>query len=94
MANQPFVLELLERYWRQEESITRFVRGFEKIDPSFAHLRDGGQAISAMEEVKGPQELRAMNERSLERMASYATPDVMEMRRILGERVVASTFTV
>lgn len=93
-ADQPFILDLLERYWRQDEAITRFVRGFEKIDPSFAHLRDEGQAIYAMKEVNGVEDLRAMNERSLERMASYATSDVMEIRRILGERVLASTFAV
>lgn len=93
-ADQPFMMELLERYWRQDEPITRFARSFEKIDPSFAHLRDQGRAIRAMEGVDGPEELRAMNARALSRMVDYAPPDVIAMRQVMGERVVDRAFTV
>lgn len=93
-GDQPYMLALFERYWLQEEPIVQYARGLDKLDPSFAHLRDGGQAIRAMEGIHNPTILCAMNERSQERMAHYATSDVVAMRRALSERVIEQTFPV
>ena len=94
LAEQPFLLDFLERYWQQDEPEARFARSFEKIDPSFAHIRDGGQAIRAMEGVSDRLAYDELNERAINRMSSYAPSDIVALRRAMGERVVETVFPV
>lgn len=91
LKNEPFLLDLLERYWAQEEPVVKYARGFEKFDPSFAHMRDRGAAIHAMG-IHTESEYRALDERAIERMATYAPDDIVQIRRLLGARVAQATF--
>jgi 5'-deoxynucleotidase YfbR-like HD superfamily hydrolase len=93
LTEEPFILDLLERYWRQEEFVVKFVRAIEKIGPSFAHQRDSGDAIRAMG-IQTPEQYHELNERSIERMKEYATPDVVGVRRLLGQEVMKAAFGV
>lgn len=91
LRDAPYLVELLERYWRQDEPITKYVRAIEKFDPSFAHQRDDGRAIRAMG-IETPEQYRELDNRAIDRMAAYATPDILGIRRILGEQVMKSVF--
>jgi 5'-deoxynucleotidase YfbR-like HD superfamily hydrolase len=94
LVKHPFILDLLERYWRQDDPVAQFARSFEKIDPSFAHIRDNGEAIKAMEVISDRGAYKVLNERAIGRMADYATPDVVALRRVMGERVLDVVFPV
>lgn len=91
LKDSPFILDLLERYWAQEEPVVKYVRAIEKFDPSFAHKSDGGVAIRAMG-IETEQQYRALDTRAVDRMAEYATADVIGMRRLLGDQVANATF--
>jgi hypothetical protein len=91
LVDSPFILRLLERYWAQEEPITKYVRAIEKFDPSFAHKSDGGAAIRAMG-IKTRQQYRKLDERAVDRMAGYAPADIIGIRRLLGGQVAEATF--
>lgn len=91
LAEDPFILNLLERYWEQAEPEARYVRAIEKIGPSFAHQSDGGQAIRAMG-IETTEQYRELDLRATNRMTEYATPDVVGIRRILGDRVMRTVF--
>jgi len=95
LIDSPYILQLLERYWKQEEKITRYVRTIEKLDPSLSHLQDNGQALQEM----GIRDLDSFNEHesiAVERMARYGeevAPDVLALRRQLGQHVARITFS-
>lgn len=91
LRRSPFILSLLERYWAQEEPIVRYVRAFEKFDPSFSHKRDGGAAIRAMG-ITTKEQYRKLDTRAIARMASYAPADIVGIRRMLGVEVAEVTF--
>lgn len=91
LKDEPYIVELLERYWAKADPVSRYVYSIEKLDPGFAHLRDSGEAIRAMG-VTDEQEYRQLDERAINRMAQYATSDVLGMRRDLGDRVAKATF--
>lgn len=91
LAGNPFILDLLEQYWAQKKPVVKYVRGIEKIGPSFAHQSDGGQAIRAMG-IETTEQYRELDNRATNRMAEYATPDVVGIRRILGDRVMRTVF--
>jgi 5'-deoxynucleotidase YfbR-like HD superfamily hydrolase len=91
LSGVPFILILLERYWAQEEPIVRYVRAFEKFDPSFTHMRDGGAAIQAMG-IKTKEQYRTLDARAVARMAAYAPADIVGIRRMLGIEVAEATF--
>lgn len=92
LAGSPFILGLLERYWAQNEPVTKYVRAIEKFDPSFAHKSDGGAAIRAMG-IKTKQQYRELDERAVDRMATYAPIDIVGIRRLLGDQVAEVTFS-
>lgn len=91
LCNFPKLLDLLERYWAQDDPVVKFVRSFEKFDPSFVHQRDGGRAIRAMG-ITTTDQYRELDTRAIERMSEYAAPDIIGIRRILGAQVMESTF--
>lgn len=91
LQGSPYVLDLLERYWLQEEPVVQYVRAIEKIDPSFAHLRDGGQAIRQMGVITKDQ-YHDLDNKAVDRMSSYAPPDILAVRQLLGRRVAKATF--
>ncbi|HEV7951947.1 MAG TPA: HD domain-containing protein [Candidatus Saccharimonadales bacterium] len=92
-ANHPFMLNLMERYWAQGDAEALFTRGFEKNDPSYAHIRDGGRAIRSMG-ITDRDTYATLNERAIERMSTYASADIVAMRRAMGRRVAEAVFTV
>jgi len=71
----------------------RFIKCFDKCDPAFTHFESGGQALHDMG-ISSPGELRALNQATEDRMASYSSEfaDVIAVRRELTNRVVAVTF--
>lgn len=87
--DMPYILELLEKYWDKTEPIVQYVYSFEKIDPGFAHLRDGGEAIRVMG-VETQAEYDELDKRAIARMAPYAPPDILGIRRIVGQLVMAN----
>jgi 5'-deoxynucleotidase YfbR-like HD superfamily hydrolase len=91
LKDSSYLLELLERYWAQNEPIVQYARSFEKFDPSFVHQRDGGEAIRGMG-INTPQEYRKLDDRAIERMAEYAPQDILEIRRLLGVQVMKAVF--
>jgi len=94
LSAEPYILQLLERYWRQEEPIVKYVRTIEKLDPSFSHIKDGGQSVRAMG-VDTLGQFSELEERVVARMEGYGNevaPDVVGLRRILGRRVAEITF--
>lgn len=91
LQDSPYVLDLLERYWLQEEPVVQYVRAIEKIDPSFAHLRDGGRAIRTMG-VTTKEQYHDLDNKAIERMSPYAPADILAMRQLLGRRVAKVTF--
>ncbi|MDB5187429.1 MAG: hypothetical protein JWM07_901 [Candidatus Saccharibacteria bacterium] len=93
LKREPFLLDLLERYWAQEEPVVKYARGFEKFDPSFAHMRDQGAAIHAMG-IHSESEYHILDKRAIERMADYAPDDIVQMRRLLGVRVAKVAFKI
>lgn len=92
LKDAPYILELLERYWRQEEPIARYVRAIEKLDPSFAHTRDGGRAIASMG-IGTERQYRELDTKAVDRMVGYAPDDIIGLRRLLGDQVAAITFS-
>jgi 5'-deoxynucleotidase YfbR-like HD superfamily hydrolase len=91
LSGAPFILTLLERYWAQDEPIVKYVRAFEKFDPSFAHMRDGGVAIQAMG-IQTKEQYRTLDALAVARMATYAPADIVGIRQILGIEVAEATF--
>lgn len=91
LVDSPFILGLLERYWAQDEAITRYVRAIEKFDPSFAHKNDGGKAIRTMG-IATRQQYRELDKRAVDRMVAYAPADIIGIRRLLGDQVAEATF--
>lgn len=91
LADFPYILGLLERYWAQDDPITKYVRAIEKFDPSFAHKNDGGDAIRAMG-IQTKQQYRLLDKRAVGRMAEYAPADILGIRRLLGDQVAEMTF--
>lgn len=91
LKDEPYIVDLLERYWAKDDPVVRYVYSIEKLDPSFSHLRDSGEAIRAME-VTDIQTYQQLNSRAVNRMAQYATSDVLGMRQCLGDRVARATF--
>lgn len=91
LVDSPFILGLLERYWSQDEPITKYVRAIEKFDPSFAHANDGGKAIRTMG-IKTKQQYRELDKRAVDRMTAYAPADIIGIRRLLGDQVAEVTF--
>lgn len=91
LRDSPYILNLLERYWRQEEPIVKYVRAIEKFDPSFSHRRDGGRAIRAMG-IETKEQYFKLDAEAVKRMAEYAPLDIIGMRRLLGDQVASATF--
>ncbi len=90
-AEDPFVLDIMERYWAMEEPEAKFVWSIEKTGPSFAHQSDGGDAIRTMG-ISSRDQYQALDARAIERMAGRAPADILGLRRILGERVMRVAF--
>jgi 5'-deoxynucleotidase YfbR-like HD superfamily hydrolase len=91
LQDAPFLVDLLERYWAQQEPIVQYVRAFEKFDPSFAHQRDSGAAIRAMG-ITTKEHYHELDVGATDRMAGYAISDVVGIRRLLGQRVANAVF--
>lgn len=94
LRGHPFILDLLERYWRQEEPITRYVRTIEKMDPSLSHLANRGEALNRMG-VNDRRQFDNNHQRAMGRFVLIAgdlAPDLVALRQQLGQRVADVTF--
>ena len=90
-ADYPFVLELFERYWAQDDPEAECARSFEKTDPGFSHIHDGGRAIRVMG-VESRDQFEKLEQRTVTRMGEYASADVLALRKELGKRVADTAF--
>lgn len=90
----PGLISLIKSYEELESPEARFVKCFDKCDPSFTHHANGGQALLKMGLIDH-DEFMEMCERVRLRMSEYAHefPDVMELRQELLGRVARVTYT-
>lgn len=90
----PGLIGLIKSYEELESPEARFVKCFDKCDPSFTHHANGGQALLKMGLIDH-DEFMEMCERVRSRMSEYAHefPDVMELRQELLGRVARVTYT-
>jgi 5'-deoxynucleotidase YfbR-like HD superfamily hydrolase len=90
----PDLIDRLRRYEELEDPEARFVKCFDKCDPSFTHHANGGQALMNMGLIDYG-EFKELCERVRVRMAEYAYefPDVMALREELIARVARTAYT-
>lgn len=90
----PDLIDRLRRYEELEDPEARFVKCFDKCDPSFTHHANGGQALMNMGLIDYG-EFKELCERVGVRMAEYAYefPDVMALREELITRVARTAYT-
>ena len=91
----PYLINVLVEYEELADAEARFVKCFDKCDPSLSHCADGGEALLKMGVVTNEQ-FFAMHERSRARLAEFEDefPDVLEIREKLVARVADTTFPV
>jgi 5'-deoxynucleotidase YfbR-like HD superfamily hydrolase len=84
----PDFIELIRLYEELEEPEARFVKSFDKLDPSFSHYSNGGDALMRMGVITR-EEYNDLCQRVYERIIKYADefPDVIAIRQELIERI-------
>lgn len=84
----PHLIKMIECYESLDEPEARFVKSFDKCDPSFNHYSDAGQALYKMGVVSGSQftQLATKARPAIETYA-YEFPDVLEIREELIKRI-------
>lgn len=89
----PELLEAVHRYETLADPEARFVKTFDKCDPSFTHQANAGAALHRMG-ITTREELEAMGEEVRIRMKEYADefPDVVAVREELLQRVANVTY--
>lgn len=90
----PELITVLQRYEELAEPEARFVKCFDKCDPSFAHYNNGGEALRRMG-IGTREELERMDSEVRQRVLPYAEgfPDVFALRQELFDRVARVAYT-
>lgn len=89
----PYLIDLVLQYEELADSEARFVKCFDKCDPSLSHCNDGGRALLKMGVLSNEQfaELHTKARVRIEEYG-YEFPDVMQIREELVGRVANITF--
>ena len=87
-ASWPHLIEWIERYESLCEPEARFVRSFDKCDPSFSHYFDAGRALCKMG-VKSSDKFITLTTKARPSIEVYAKefPDVLQIREELIKRI-------
>ena len=90
----PQFVSHIEEYESLATKEARFVKCFDKCDPSFTHYENAGSALLKMG-VVDREEFHVLCAAVRERMSNYAHefPDVMAVREELLQRVADATYT-
>lgn len=90
----PAWINLIERYELLADSEARFVKVFDKCDPAFSHLKNGGEVLLSLG-IATSEEYRTRNSVVRERMEYYADefPDVLAIREELQSRIAAALYS-
>lgn len=84
----PHLVEMIERYELLDEPEARFVKSFDKCDPSFSHYFDTGRALYKMGVMSSGQFTQLTTKvRPVIEAYAYEFPDVLEIREELIKRI-------
>lgn len=84
----PHLIEMIECYESLDEQEARFVKSFDKCDPSFSHYFDAGKALYRMGVVNGNQfTLLTTKAKPAIEIYAYEFPDILEIREELIKRI-------
>lgn len=91
----PHLIEWIERYESLWEPEARFVKSFDKCDPSFSHYFDAGRALCKMG-VKSSGQFIALTTKARPSIEVYAKefPDVLQVREELIKRIAKVAYPV
>jgi 5'-deoxynucleotidase YfbR-like HD superfamily hydrolase len=91
----PELIELIEAYEALTESEARFVKTFDKLDPSFTHFYNKGHQLTTRYGYKHPDEFLDAIHQTTRRMSDYSSefPLLMQDREGLIRRVADVAFS-
>lgn len=89
----PRFVAAIHDYENLVDDEARFVKTFDKVDPSFTHFANHGRALRNSPRITSSDTFRTLIDETTERMRPYSGgfPEVMEDRRELTERIIAIT---
>lgn len=87
----PEFIQACKDYENLADDEAKFIKTFDKLDPSFTHISNGCLAIRRDMKIDCPQQLRALNQQTEDSM-TYADkfPQLLSVRRELTSKVIAS----
>lgn len=90
-----YLIEMIEQYESLKDPEARFVKSFDKCDPSFSHYFDAGRALYKMGVASSDQfiELTTKVKPSIE-VYAHEFPDVLEIREELIRRIAEVAYPV
>lgn len=89
----PKLVSIIQSYEHLSDNEARFVKSFDKLDPSFTHLANRGLALTRECGIRSSNEFLRQTDITTARIARYANdfPEVIADRTELLERVAAQT---
>lgn len=89
----PGLVRSLESYERLENSAAKYVKTFDKIDPSFTHYSNKGLALRGHMGISSSQEFRSMVQDATDSMAHYSKnfPDLQQDRLLFIDWIAKTT---
>lgn len=89
----PTLVAVIESYEQLEDTEARYVKTFDKLDPSFTTFENSGASLLRFHRYRSADEYLSACDQTTQRMAGYAHdfPELMQDRLELLERVAAHT---
>lgn len=86
----PEFVRSCEAYELLADDEAKFVKTFDKLDPSFTHISNGCLAIRRDMKIDSPETLRTLNQQTEDSMTySRKFPQLISIRRELAEKAIA-----